>query len=104
MNTLDKILYLVPDAKCSVWECGLAEYQGEGVPVELDGCLVSWNPTNTVGCPSQKDLDKIVIQEAEIDLKLNPTSSFFEPPKDSKADLLIQLAELTAKINALPSE
>lgn len=57
MNILDTILYLNPDAKCAVWECPRDKYQGEGEPIEIDGCLIDWNPTNTQPCPTKEQLE-----------------------------------------------
>lgn len=57
MNILDTILYLNPNAKCAVWECPRSEYHGESEPVEIDGCLIDWNPTNTQPCPTKEQLE-----------------------------------------------
>lgn len=57
MNILDTILYLNPDAKCAVWNCSRAEYQGESEPVEIDGCLIDWQPSNSQPCPTKEQLE-----------------------------------------------
>ena len=58
ITTLDKILYLVPQAKVVVWQTDNPEdYHGENTPVLLDGFLVDWKSEEV--CPTQEQLDSI---------------------------------------------
>lgn len=56
---VNRILFLVPDAKCAVWDCSLNEYMGEAEPIEMDGKLICWNGNNSVPCPSFEDIEKV---------------------------------------------
>lgn len=55
---IDKILFLIPNAKFSLREVGLP-YYGEEIPVVLNGYNVDWSRTNNNPCPSQEQIDEV---------------------------------------------
>ena len=59
MHILNTIRYLIPNANVTVWEgCEKPEdYQGETTPIEINGCLIDWQPTNTQPCPTIEELE-----------------------------------------------
>lgn len=59
MDIFNTIWYLVPDAKFSVWECSLADFQGEGTPIQLGDKLIAWNSTNSRACPTLEELEAV---------------------------------------------
>lgn len=58
---IDKILYLNPEAKFSIWDCHENEYQGDQPPIKLGKYLVCWNPTNPKSCPTMEELDAVTL-------------------------------------------
>lgn len=80
LDLTDRILYLNPDAKFSVWDNDKSCYHGEDNPIELSGLLVSWNPANDKECPSQSDIDAIDID------KLN---AFIEAKRKSQRNAIM---------------
>lgn len=56
---LERILTLVPEAKCSVWQCKKEEYMGEVEPIQIGDYLVCWNTSNHFPCPSHEDLMRL---------------------------------------------
>lgn len=65
---VDRIVFLIPDAKFSIWDCELKDYMGEAPPIEMDGKLVCWNRNNSVPCPSFDDISKV--DKTSLDNKL----------------------------------
>jgi hypothetical protein len=100
MNILDTILYLNPDAKCGVWECPREQYQGESEPVEINGCLIDWNPTNTQPCPTQAELeacDPAAVAAYMNDIREAQRKSARD--EQSKKDLALVQSYLGYKVN-----
>ncbi len=57
---LNKIKYLHPDVKCSVWNTSnLSEYMGENPPILLYDCLIDWSTLNPYPCPSQEEIESL---------------------------------------------
>lgn len=100
MNILDTILYLNPNAKCAVWECQRAEYQGESEPLEINGYLIDWNPTNTQPCPTPAELeacDPAIVASYTADMREAQRKSARD--EESKKDLSLVQSYLGYKVN-----
>jgi hypothetical protein len=59
MNILNSILYLIPDAKFSLWNCSIEEFQGEGIPIQRGNMIIAWNSTNSQPCPTLEQLEAL---------------------------------------------
>ncbi len=59
LDLLNKILILVPDAKCSIHELEARQNADDGISliVELNRFLVVWNASNTNSCPTQDQIN-----------------------------------------------
>lgn len=68
---LNRILFLIPDAKFSVWECEAKDFQGEGDPIIIDKFLIAWNSTNSSKCPSWDDIQNVDINSVNAMLEKN---------------------------------
>lgn len=67
IDLLNRILHLVPGAKVNIWDCPINKYQGESIPIAINGFLVDWQPSNNLPCPTPQDLqnlDPVVIKES----------------------------------------
>lgn len=62
---LNRILFLIPDAKFSVWESTLDEYMGETTPIPMEKFLIDWNPLNAVPCPTYDAV--LAVKKNEVD-------------------------------------
>ena len=50
-DVVDRILFLVPDAKCCVWDKS-GKYMGEDNPIDYGSFLVDWSAENLSPCPT----------------------------------------------------
>ena len=55
----NKLKFLKPDCKQTVWECFKDKYMGENEPIEMFGMLVDWAASNQDKCPSENDIKNI---------------------------------------------
>ncbi len=62
---LNRLLFLVPNAKCAVWDCALPEYMGEVPPVPMERFLVCWNASNSVPCPTYEQV--VAVRKNDVD-------------------------------------
>jgi hypothetical protein len=95
-DLFNKIKYLISDAQFSIHEDD-GNFMGEGVPISLDGYLVSWGSANAMPCPSQKEITQIdsssMESKKEADRKLSRN-------KEKGSDLAIIAAfEIEKKSN-----
>lgn len=66
MDIVNSILYLIPDAKFSVWCCHVEKYRGAENPIKLGEVLIDWNPTNKKPCPSLQQLEELDQEQVAI--------------------------------------
>ena len=66
-NLLDKILFLVPEAKVSVTNLDNAHQccSPNDIGYIRDNLYILWNSTNTQSCPTQQDLDQLNIDDVK---------------------------------------
>jgi len=65
MNELmNRILFLVPAGKFTIWENTPDQYAGEINPVPLSNFLVDWSRTNINPCPTQEQVDGVNLNAA----------------------------------------
>lgn len=62
---LTRLLFLVPGAKCSVWDCLPQEYMGETTPVAMERYLVCWNASNAIPCPTYEQVVAVKKNDAD---------------------------------------
>lgn len=58
MELSNRILELVPNANCTVWQCNKEECMGEGDLIQMGEFIVCWNKNNIVPCPSYEDIKR----------------------------------------------
>lgn len=96
MDLVYTILYLNPEAKFAVHNCTKEQYQGESNPIEINGCLVDWNPVNTQPCPTLEQLEACdpadVNQYRITRLKQQRDQSY---QNDINAQLLFKVAQVS---------
>ena len=94
VELIDRIRYLVPDCKCSVWyTTDITEYHGESEPIEMDGKLVDWR-----GPGDLPTLDALMaVPEADI-LAKQEVDRKARRDGDAKKDMGIQAAYQAVKI------
>jgi len=69
-NLLNKILYLVPDAACTVTVLdNTMEYSNEDVH-ERCGYKIVWSRQNTKPCPSEKELNSVKQKDADAEAEI----------------------------------
>lgn len=82
---LEKIKYLVPDAKCAVWNTtDRKNYHGEKGAIQLKDHLIDWQEGNSHPCPTDVMIDSIDENALNIALRDEKRHFLIESYKSNK--------------------